>query len=98
MNKNEKRDFIHVFDVCDAIMSCFKYRPEDKTPMDIGTGESISILKLKTMFPWRINHFEFQPGRNVGADSSIADISLAKKLIKFEPRRKLEYYIKEMIS
>ncbi len=94
----QKRDFIHVDDVCQAILNVFAYRPIEKTPMDIGTGKETSIMELQAMFPRKQNqHYEFTEIRNVGADSSIADTSVAKTRINFEATRKIEDYIKEMI-
>ena len=92
---SQKRDFVHVADVCNAIMKCFRYLPEDKSPMDIGTGISTSIMDLQSMFP--IHGVEFQEVRYIGTDSSIANIADAEEKIKFKAKRKLETYIKDMI-
>ena len=88
----QKRDFIHVWDVCKAIMLTLEKKPIDKSPMDIGTGKSTSIIELKEMF-----HCEHKlvPMRDVGTQSSIANINEAKKRIGFIAERKLEDYIKE---
>lgn len=97
-NGEQKRDFIHVDDVCKAIMNCFYHIPKVKNPMDIGTGKATSIMELVDMFPKKQNqHYEFQKIRNVGADSSIANIDRAQRLIGFKAKRKLEDYIKEMV-
>lgn len=98
----QKRDFIHVDDVCEAIMKCFfhtnMYIKDATEPMDIGTGKATSIIELVDMFPRKQNqHYEFQKIRNIGADSSIANTSRAERLIGFKAKRKLEDYIKEMI-
>jgi len=99
-NGEQKRDFIHVDDVCEAIKNCFFHTDfsVDTEPMDIGTGKATSIMELVTMFPKKQNqHFEYQNIRNVGADSSIANTGRAERLIGFKAKRKLEDYIKEMI-
>lgn len=88
------RDFIHVNDVCNAIMLLLDRKPMDKSPMDIGTGIGTSIMDLVKMFPSRKNHFTLLESRSAGTDSSIADISVAKKRIGFVAERKLEDYIK----
>lgn len=97
-NGKQQRDFIHVWDVCEAIMKLLETQPEEKDPIDIGTGKSISIMNLMMMFPRKENyHYKFVDNRNAGANSSIADVSVAKERIGFEATRKLEDYIKAMI-
>jgi UDP-glucose 4-epimerase len=94
----QKRDFIHVDDVCEAIMNCFFHMPTETEPMDIGTGKATSIMELQSMFPRKQNqHYEFKKIRNIGADSSIANTGRAERLIGFKANRKIEDYIKEMI-
>lgn len=98
-NGKQERDFIHVLDVCNAIMKVLDVLPADKSPMDIGTGISTSILELQGMFPRKKNHhYKFVDNRDAGAKSSIADISVAKDRIDFVAERKLEDYIKSMIK
>jgi nucleoside-diphosphate-sugar epimerase len=97
-NGKQKRDFIHVLDVCNAIMLLLEKKPLDKSPMDIGTGIGTSIMDLAKMFPKKENHhYKFIDNRNTGTDSSIADISVAKERIGFKAERKLEDYIRSMI-
>ena len=97
---SQQRDFIHVFDVCEAIMKILKLRPKDKSPMDIGTGKGTSILDVINMFPKKQNqvHYDFVDSRSAGTDSSIADVSQACSRIQFLAKRKLEDYIKESIN
>jgi UDP-glucose 4-epimerase len=92
------RDFIHVEDVCRAILLTLQHKPFNKSPMDIGTGKATSIMELQAMFPRKRNqHYEFKEIRNVGTDSSIADTSIAKDRIGFEAESRLEEYINQMI-
>jgi len=93
------RDFIHVEDVCRAIMLIIERMPFDKSPMDIGTGTSTSIMELQAMFPRKRNqHYEFKKIRNVGAESSIANTQIAKDRIGFEAQLRLEEYINQEIG
>jgi UDP-glucose 4-epimerase len=95
----QKRDFIHVYDVVDAIMLTIENKPFEKSPMDIGTGKATSIMELQEMFPRKRNqHYEFKKIRNVGAESSIADTSIAKDRIGFEASIRLEEYINQEIG
>lgn len=98
-NGGQERDFIHVNDVCEAIMKIFTFLPTEKTPMDIGTGKGTSIQDVINMFPRKENqHYKFIDGVRPGAESSIADIRDAEDRIHFKAERKLEDYIKEMIK
>ena len=94
----QKRDFIHVWDVCSAIVKILEKKPSMKGPIDIGTGIGTSIMELREMFSSLLGpiDYEFKKIRNVGTDSSIANVSQAKKLIGFKAKRRLKDYIKEM--
>jgi len=95
----QERDFIHVLDVCEAMMRILSLLPDEKTPMDIGTGKGTSIQDVIKMFPRKENqHYEFIDGRSSGAESSIADTRDAENRIYFKAERQLEDYIKEMIK
>jgi UDP-glucose 4-epimerase len=94
---SQQRDFIHVYDVCEAIMKILEIQPKDKSPMDIGTGIGTSILDVVHMFPRKYDHYKFVDIRSAGTDSSIADPSLACVRIGFKANRKLEDYITTQI-
>jgi UDP-glucose 4-epimerase len=91
----QERDFVHVYDVCEAIYKIMTIQPDYFDPIDIGTGKGISILDLRQMFP--SHPVEFTDSRNAGAKSSVADTSVLKELVGFVPMRELQDYIKEMI-
>lgn len=92
---NQLRDFIHVFDVCKALVKVLIYRPYDKSPLDIGTGKGISIIDVANMFPNQ--DFEYVSTRSAGTESSVSNTSEAEKRIRFKAERELKDYIKEMI-
>lgn len=92
----QKRDFVHVYDVCEAIYKILNTMPDYFEPIDIGTGRGTSILDLANLFP--SHPCEFVNNRNAGAESSIADTSVLEKLVGFKPQRKLENYIKDMVN
>lgn len=94
-NGKQERDFIHVYDVCEAILKIITTMPIYNEPIDVGTGESYSIMDVVDMFPPHV--FEFTNSRNAGADSSVADPSILERLTGFRPKRKLENYIKEAV-
>lgn len=91
----QKRDFVHVHDVCEAIYRILDTQPDYFGPIDIGTGKGTSILDLRNMFP--SHPCGFENSRNAGAESSVADISVLEQLTGFVPKRELKDYIKEMI-
>jgi len=93
------RDFIHVYDVCEAIMTILDFNPYYMKPIEIGTGIGHTILEVAEMFPRKQNnHYEFVECQNIGTLSSIADTGLAKEILGFEAKRKVEDYIKESIK
>jgi len=95
----QTRDFLHVYDVCEAIMKVITFRPMQKDPIDIGTGIQTSIMEVQEMFPRVKNHhYKFEKTRSAGTSSSIANTSMAKELLHFVAKRRLNDYIKEMIS
>lgn len=97
-NGMQVRDFVHVSDVCTAIMHLLNEKPNCNMPIDVGTGVGHSIVELANMFPRKQNqHFNYSDSRSAGAESNIADTSLLMELTGFKPERKLEDYIKEMI-
>lgn len=90
------RDFIHVYDICDALISIVEKKPDYKGPYDIGTGKGYSIMDIARMFPNM--KYETSLDRNIGTDSSIADISVAEELIGFRAKKEIQDYIKESIK
>lgn len=93
----QKRDFIHVKDVCRAIFNCLKVNrfdyPHNET-IDIGTGKGVTILQLAKMFRnVRIDHN--YSSDLIGPRESIADTGPAAKYLNFKAKSKLKKYIKK---
>ncbi|MFW6129600.1 MAG: NAD-dependent epimerase/dehydratase family protein [Atribacterota bacterium] len=81
----QKRDFIHVSDVCLAIWKALTWRGSISVPVDIGTGIYTSIVELAGYF--RTEHFKVKHNFKsdmIGAAASKADTKLAKSLFGFE--------------
>ena len=93
------RDFIHVEDVANANYLAMKSEVSN-SHVNIGTGNSISILKLAKIM---INEsgFDLEPIISKALEGDIeksqADISLAKKEFGWEPKMRLENWLKEVI-
>ena len=90
----QERDFVNVYDVCEAIYRLLTIQPDYFKPIDIGTGIGHTIMNVVDMFPPHV--FEFTCSRSAGAQSSVANTYILEKLTGFKPERKLEDYIKEM--
>ena len=93
------RDFIHVEDVANANLLAMESNVS-YSHANIGTGNSISILKLAKIM---INEsgFDLEPIISKALEGDIeksqADISLAKKEFGWEPKMRLENWLKEVI-
>jgi UDP-glucose 4-epimerase len=96
-NGRQKRDFIHVYDVCRAIYRLMTQMMLGKTfnSIDIGTGNGISILELANMF--NLNYTINNDQNQVGIVSNIVDPSIARNLIGFKHSIEMKDYIKTYI-
>ena len=88
---NQIRDFCYVDDVVKAIFLTLKSRNSDGEIINIGTGINYSVLDLVKMVGGSHKHI---PPRKGEAKETLADISKAKKLLNWEPKVKLEEWIK----
>ncbi len=93
------RDFIHVEDVAMANILAME---NEKTNflLNIGTGESITILELAEMI-LEISKLDlkpvFDPPLEGDIEKSQADITLAKELLKWKPGKKLSDWLSEIL-
>lgn len=69
---NHKRDFLHIEDLCDAILTIID-NPFFKGPVDIGTGQSVRIRDIAPNLPVK----EITLGERL---ETLADISKMKQL------------------
>ena len=89
------RDYIHVLDLADGHISAIEYlfsnSPEIIT-VNLGTGKGISVLELVEAFQ-KVNnaYFEYSFTNRRPGDCPImfANITLAKSLLSWEPKRGL---------
>jgi UDP-glucose 4-epimerase len=89
----QERDFIYVGDVARYNILCaFSDNKEILGGIiNIGTGESHSILDIAKAVDWPI---EFEPGRTGEVRTSRADTNRLKKLLKSPPEDRLKNWIK----
>ena len=94
------RDFVHIDDVTNA--TCLAM--EKKTGsvfINIGSGTATSILDLANLF---IKYSKknlrpvFEKGPDGNVEASQADISLAKRLLGWQPQSKLEEWIESLFT
>ena len=87
----QKRDFIHVRDLAKANYLAATYPEKLNTAFNIGNGSTLSVLDLAKMIS---DKYSFIAKREGEADITFADITKARKVLKWEPTHKIEDYIK----
>jgi len=92
---NQTRDFTHVYDVVKAnILAMNSKKVGRGETINIGGGNNYSVNKLAKMISKNVKYID---PRTEPYDN-LADISLAKKLLNWQPKIKLEKGIKELIK
>ncbi|MBT7558363.1 NAD-dependent epimerase/dehydratase family protein [Candidatus Woesearchaeota archaeon] len=95
-NKGEqRRDFTHVDDIVDALVSCIgkDFRAED---FELGRGVNYSINEIADCFGEDYPK-EYLPERPGEYDMTLADSSKAKELLDWNPTHNIKDYIKQWI-
>ena len=90
---NQKRDFVHVDDVVSANLAAMRCRNRQGDPINIGRGKNYSVNEIADMFKAQKQYTE----KRIEPKLTLADITVAKKLLKWEPKIKLENWIKEQL-
>ncbi len=86
------RDFVHVDDVVTALVACLSADIDPRSAVDIGSGEPRSIAEVAGLIATRYGSppplitGEFRDG---DVRFASADISLARELLRWSPRRRL---------
>ena len=94
---NQRRDFVYVGDVANAnIMAAISNSDHDAYGQvyNVGTGTNYSILSIARMISEDTINIPPRPGE---ARTSLANISKIKKTFGWEPKVKLEDWIKEQL-
>ena len=91
----QKRDFVHVQDLALANYRAAIHPERINTAFNIGYGSTLSILDLAQMIS---DKYDFIPKREGEADITFADTTKARSILGWEPKYKLEDYIKSEIS
>ncbi len=94
-NGKQTRDFTHVLDVVNAnILAMQNYKIRAGETLNIGPGKSYSINKIAKMIGGKTIRI---PPRTEPRHT-LADNTLAKKLLGWRPKENLEKTIKEMVA
>ena len=93
---DQTRDFIYVGDIISGLISALKPNNTNIRTINLGTNQSISINQIVKMFgsPKTTNI----PERDEPKHITPADINPAKDLLNWEPKMKLEKWIKTQIQ
>lgn len=93
---NQTRDFTHVLDVVEANILAMESKKVGKGEViNIGTGKNYSINEIAKMIGGKTTYIPPRPGE---MRHTLADITLAKKLLGWEPKIKLEEGIKKLLE
>tara|TARA_B100000035_G_scaffold268837_1_gene242447 strand:+ start:1251 stop:2108 length:858 start_codon:yes stop_codon:yes gene_type:complete len=90
----KRRDFTHVLDICDALVSCSDHPELRAEFFELGRGKNYSINEVADMYGTTKVHITPRPGE---AQTTLADFSKATKILKYNPTRNLKDYIKNII-
>lgn len=92
----QTRDFSHIFDVVRATILAMESKKVGKGEViNVGAGENHSINELAKMIGGKITYI---PPRMGEMRHTLADITLAKKLLGWEPKIKLEDGIGQLLK
>ena len=92
------RDFVHVYDVARANLLAL-HAPKAHAVYNVGTGKPtriIDLAKIMARLAGVYLELEFDPPRAGDIRESVADISLIRQELGFEPRINLETGLAEM--
>ncbi len=96
----QTRDFVHIGDVVRANILAMESNTKDGF-FNVGTGHSISILDLANLVI-SASGLSLEPihGQELSGDvrATQADTALIRKLLKWEPKMRLDYWLTEIIS
>jgi len=99
-NGKQTRDFVYISDVVDALMLAAKADGVNRSIINIGSGQEVSIAQL-------VDRIEKAAGREAhrlineeeagGVPHLVADIHLASELLKWKPQVSLDEGLKRMV-
>lgn len=92
----QRRDFTHIDDIVDANIAAMDHSEKLHGEIfNIGAGRNFSINELAQLISTKYQYLPLRPGE---AREILADNTKAKRVLGWEPKVRLEDYIKESIS
>ena len=91
----QRRDFTHVDDIVDGLVRCIDHKFKAQF-LELGRGINFSINELADMFGKKYPR-KYLPARKGEYDVTLCDYSVAKSKLNWNPTKKLEEYIKEVL-
>ena len=91
---NKKRDFTHVEDIINGLISIMKQKSYGNI-FEFGKGKNYSVNEVAKMFKIVPMYKENKPGE---AQETLADYSLAKRKLGWEPKKDLKTWINTFIE
>ena len=85
----QKRDFVHVEDVVSANLAAMKCSERQGDSINIGSGRNYSVNDIADMFGGQKIYGE----KRIEPKSTLADITVAKKLLNWEPKFNLKEWV-----
>ena len=89
---SKRRDFTHVEDIIKGLTAIMDQNAYGYT-FEFGKGKNYSVLDVANMFNINPTYKENKPGE---AQETLADYSLAKNVLGWEPKMNLKNYIKNL--
>jgi len=100
INKNSKRDFLHVDDFVDLILKLTDYDFKFEV-FNIGAGRSYSfeyiIKKIEKITSQKIN-IDYEENKEIFIDNIVSDISKIKNKINWQPKIKFDEGLEKMLK
>ena len=90
----QRRDFTHIDDIVDGLIKCSE-QPFKAEIFELGSGKNYSINEVADMIG-KYYVREYTPTRKGEYDVTLADYSLAKNVLGWQPRGDLKQYIKSI--
>lgn len=91
----KRRDFTHVLDICDALISCMEHPELRAEFFELGRGKNYSINEVADMYKTTKTYIPNRPGE---AKTTLADYSKATTTLGYNPFRNLDDYVNNIIS
>ncbi len=99
---HQQRDFVHVSDIVQALLLAMNTAAADGEVLNVGTGRPISVLEVGTLLARELGftgEFEIRQKFRAGdIRHCYADISRARTLLGYEPRKAFAEGVPELVA